>query len=198
MSSDADVSGAVLRFQTDGVNLVIFSSSSAIPPLLFMRNADSQGFAPKYAMTDSDDTTTLGQYGPRNQTQNIVGVGALPISNVAVNQYATTVTEQRCLGIMRAGGENDTNRRTNLTAEPYCEALWEFEAVTKRVAGVLTGNKWRATFPSLKTSYTPVTAFGIDFANGRHDNASAYRDFAWKTSCSCVSYTSAPRPVPRS
>ena len=61
--------------------------------MLFMRDADSQGFTPRYGMTDSDDTTTLGQYGPRNQTQNIVGVGALPISNVAVNQYPTTATE---------------------------------------------------------------------------------------------------------
>ena len=198
MSSDADVSGAVLRFQADGVNLVIFSSSSAIPPLLFMRDADSQGFAPRYGMTDSDDTTTLGQYGPRSQTQKIVGVGALPISNVAPNQYPISSTEGRCLALMRAAGENDVNRRSNLTAEPYCEAVWEFEAVTKRLSGTLTGDAWRTVFPSVKTSYSPVTAFAVDFANGRHDNASLYRELAWKTSCTCVSYTSGPRPVPRS
>jgi hypothetical protein len=36
---------------------------------------------------------------------------------------------------MRAGGENDTDRRSSLTAEPYGEALWDFEVIAKRVTG---------------------------------------------------------------
>jgi hypothetical protein len=196
-SSEADFSAAVLRFRNDGVNIVIFSSSSAIPPLLFMRQADSQGWAPRYyAMTDSDDSNTNGDYAPRSQTQKIIGVGALPISNVAVSEHPTSPVEERCLALMRKAGENDTNRRSSLTAEPYCEAVWEFEAVTKRVAGDITSDAWRAAFPTIGTSYTPVTAFSTDFGTGRHDNASAYRELFWKPECSCVSYRGPLRPIP--
>ncbi len=196
MTSDADVSGAVLRFSTDNVNLVIFSSSSAIPPLLFMRQADSQGFSTRYGLSDSDDSTTLGEYGPRSQTTKIVGSGSLPISNVAVSQYPQSATEKRCLAVMQKGGENDTNRRTNLTAEPYCEALWEFETVSKHVKGALTTAAWQAAFPTVGKGYPPVTAMATNFANGRHDNAAMYRDFYWKTGCACVAYRGALKAIP--
>lgn len=196
MENDADVSGAVLRFRSEGVNLVVFSSASAIPPLLFMRQADSQGWSPNYAMTDADDTNTLGQYAPRSQTSKIWGVGAQPISNVAVDQHPHSAQEQRCLAIMRKGGENDTNRRSSLTAEPYCEALWDFEVVAKRVTGSLTSDAFRAAFPGVGKTYKPVMTFSVDFANGRHDNAATYRTMAWKPSCSCVGYTGPPQAVP--
>jgi hypothetical protein len=198
MESDADVSGAVLRFRSEGVNLVIFSSASAIPPLLFMRHANSQGWSPSYALTDADDSNTLGQFVPRNQRERISGVGTQPISNVAVNQHPHSAAEKRCLAIMRAGGENDTNRRSNLTAEPYCEALWDFEAAAKRVSGPLTSAAFRSAFPTVGTSYAPVMTFKVDFANGRHDNAATYRDFAWKKDCDCIGYTGPLRAIPRS
>ncbi len=196
MASDADVSGAVLRFRSDGVNLVMFSSASAIPPMLFMRQANSQGWAPRYALTDADDSNTLGQFVPRSQAEKIVGVGAQPISNVAVREHPHSDVEKRCLAIMRAGGENDTDRRSNLTAEPYCEALWDFEAVAKRVIGTLTADAFRNAFATVGKAYAPVMTFSVDFANGRHDNAAQYKEFAWKTSCSCIGYTSGLEPVP--
>ena len=198
MASDADVSGAVLRFRSEGVNLVVFSSASAIPPLLFMRQANSQGWAPYYALTDADDSNTLGQFVPRKQREQISGVGAQPISNVAVDQHPHSAVEERCLAIMRAGGENDQNRRSNLTAEPYCEAVWDFEAVAKRVSGPLTSGAFRSAFPSVGTSYAPVMTFKVDFANGRHDNAAAYRDFAWKKDCDCIGYTGPLKAIARS
>jgi hypothetical protein len=196
MASDADVSGAVLRFRSEGVNLVVFSSASAIPPLLFMRQANSQGWTPYYALTDADDSNTLGQFVPRTQRERISGVGAQPISNVAVAQHPHSKAEQRCLAIMRAGGENDTNRRSNLTAEPYCEALWDFEAVAERVTGALSADAFRAAFRTVGTTYAPVMTFKIDFANGRHDNAAAYKRFSWKKDCDCIGYTSALMPIP--
>jgi hypothetical protein len=197
MASDADVSGAVLRFRSEGVNLVIFSSASAIPPMLFMRQANSQGWAPGYALTDADDSNTLGTYVPRSQAQKIVGVGTQPISNVAVRSHPHTKVEERCLAIMRTGGENDTDRRSNLTAEPYCEAVWDFEAVAKRVTGTLTADAFRRAFASVGTSYDPVMTFSTNFANGRHTNAAQYKDFAWKSSCGCVAYTSGSKPIPK-
>ena len=196
MENDADVSGAVLRFRSEGVTVVMFASASAIPPLLFMRQADSQGWSPDYAMTDSDDTNTLGQYAPRSQTTKIRGVGTQPISNVAVREHPHSAQEKRCLAIMRKGGENDTDRRSSLTAEPYCEALWDFEAVAKRVTGPLSSGAFRSVFAGVGKTYKPVMTFATDFANGRHDNAALYKTFAWKTSCSCVGYTSPLRAVP--
>jgi hypothetical protein len=98
---------------------------------------------------------------------------------------------------MRAGGESGNTRRSNLTAEPYCEALWDFEAVANRVTGTLTSDAFRAAFPTVGTSYAPVMTFSVDFANGRHDNAASYREFAWKSSCDCIGYTGALKPVPK-
>jgi hypothetical protein len=63
--------------------------------------------------------------------------------------------------------------------------------------GALTADAFRSVFASIGTSYTPVMTFSVDFANGRHDNASKYREFIWKTSCDCVGYLGPLKTVPR-
>jgi ABC-type branched-subunit amino acid transport system substrate-binding protein len=194
----AQINGAQLRFAAEGVNLVMFVAPNGINQVLFMQQAEQQGYRPRYFMTDSDSTRFASQNVPQAQARNIQGVGTLPISNVPAQQYPSNPREQACLEIMRErSGENTTNRLTSLTATLYCELLWEFAAVTEQVRGSLTVDSWRAAYPTVGRSYRPVSTFGMDLSSGRHDNATLYRPFGWRGGCSCLTYTGKERQIPR-
>ena len=193
-----DVSAAQLRFSTTDVNLVMFMAPNGINQLLFMQSAEQQGYRPKYFTTDSDSTRFVSANAPRAQARNIAGVGTLPISNVPADQYPPSPQEAACLKLIRENtGENTANRVSSITATLYCELVYTFAAVAERVNGPLTVDAWRAAYPSVGTSYKPISTFGIDFGNGRHDNATLYRPFAWSDDCGCLTYTGRARPVPR-
>jgi hypothetical protein len=64
------------------------------------------------------------------------------------------------------------------------------------VSGPLTPAAFRAAYASVGTSYQPVTTFRSDFANGRHDNAAAYRLMVWRDSCTCLTYSTGVTPLP--
>jgi hypothetical protein len=197
VASEADVSSAILRFQQEGVKLVVFIAPSGILEVLFMNAAEQQLYRPAYGVGDSVDPWFVADAAPENQVKGMSGAGSLPLSNVATPQYPTTPREKKCLDLIRQAGENNAERHSSITATVYCEVVYAFAAVGQRVSGKLTAAAFRAAYPTVGTSYAPVTTFAIDFANGRHDNAGAYRLLAYSTACSCMVYTSGVRPLPR-
>ena len=193
-----DVNAAQLRFATSDVNLVMFMAPNGINQLLFMQSAEQQGYRPRYFTTDTDSTRFVSANVPRAQARNIAGVGTLPLSNVPADQYPPSPQEAACLELIRErSGENTANRVSSLTATLYCELVYAFAAVAERVSGPLTVDAWRAAYATVGTSYRPISTFGIDFGNGRHDNATLYRPYAWDDGCGCLTYTGKARPVPR-
>ena len=61
----------------------------------------------------------------------------------------------------------------------------------------VTAEAWRAAYARVGTSYQPLTTVATDFGNGQNGNALQYRDMAWSSSCSCISYQGPLRPIPR-
>lgn len=196
VTTQGDVSNAVLKFRADGVKTVVFVAPSGIIEILFMQAAEQQGYRPDYGLGDSTDSWFIGQAAPSAQVQHITGAGSLPISNVPVSQYPTTAREKKCLDVISAGGEHNADRHASLTATVYCEALDEFVAVASKVTGALTPAAYHAAFPTVGTTFDPVTTFAANFGTGRHDNAALYRLIGYSARCQCISYQSGLRPVP--
>lgn len=197
VASEADVNGAILRFTQDDVKVVVFIAPSGIIEILFMQAAEQQAYRPMYGMGDSTSTWFFSNTAPENQVEKITGVGSLPLANVDTAQYATTPREKRCLDVIRKGGENNAERHSSITATVYCEGIYAFAAVGSRVSGKLTAGTWRAAYPSIGTSYLPLVTFASDFANGRTDNAAAYRTLAYQQGCGCIAYTSQVKALTR-
>lgn len=196
VQQQSDVSAAVLRFSTDGVKVVFWVAPSGVIEILFMQTAEQQRYRPDYGMGDSSSTWFVGSTAPPEQVKHIFGVGSLPLANIDSRQYPTTPREKACLDLIRKKGENNGERHSSITATVYCEAIYAFQAVAERVSGRLTPASFRSAYAGVGTGYAPVTTFRTDFANGRHDNASAYRLMAYRDSCTCVTYTSGVLPLP--
>jgi ABC-type branched-subunit amino acid transport system substrate-binding protein len=198
VNATADVSSAVLRFKTDGIKQVVFIAPNGIIATLFMQGAEQQGYRPTYGMGDSTSAWFAAKAAPPAQVKGFQGVGSLPLSNVEVAQYPTTPAERTCLKLIAKEGEANTDRHTSITATVYCEGIYAWTAVARKITGPITAAAWRAAYPTVGTSYRPVTTFAIDFGNGQDGNVLKYRDLAWSAGCSCVAYSGPLRPVPRS
>lgn len=195
-NANADITSAVLRFKSEGVNRVIFVAPSGLVQLQFMSQAEGQRFRPTYFFWDPDSARFVTENVPVEQAKRVVGFGALPVSNVRPAEFPTTPREKRCLDIMSASGEDHADRMSNLTQTIYCEGIWLFEAVAERIPGALTAEGWRAAYRALGSAYPPVTTFGVKLNSGRNDNASSYRLLGWNAKTGRITYTSGPRPAP--
>jgi hypothetical protein len=120
VAQQSDVSAAVLRFATDGVQVVVFVAPSGIIEILFMQTAEQQRYRPAYSMGDSTSTWFVSSTAPREQVKRISGAGSLPLANVDTRQYPTTPKEKVCLDLIRKKGENNSERHSSITATVYC------------------------------------------------------------------------------
>ena len=200
LSSGSDTSGmssAILKFQQNQVDTVVFSlGSGGIPEVLFMQAADQQQYRPAYLMGDSTDTNFVGSQAPPEQIKRISGAGTYPLANVQSDQYPSTPTEKHCLDVLNKAIGGYTDRYSSLTGTLYCEIIYSFAFVASRVQGLVTSQSWAQAFGSAGSAYAPVTSFSTTFRPGRPDGASSYRSLGYGEKCSCITYTSPVRPVP--
>jgi hypothetical protein len=198
VATQADVNGAVLRMQADGAKQVVFIAPNGIIAALFMQSAEQQRYRPTYGMGDSTSAWFVAKAAPSNQVRGFQGIGSLPLSNVEVRQFPTTPREKACLDLIAKAGERNTDRHSSITATVYCEGIYAWAAVARKVSGPITAAAWRAAYPLVGTTYHSVTTFANNFGNGQHGNVALYRDLAWSSGCSCVTYISGLKPVPLS
>jgi ABC-type branched-subunit amino acid transport system substrate-binding protein len=202
VSSGSDTQGmssAILKFQQEHVDTVVFSfGSGGIPEVLFMQAADQQQFRPAYLMGDSTDTNFVGQEAPAAQIKRISGAGTYPLANVRADQYPSPPTERHCLDVLNKAIGGYSNRYSSLTGTLYCEIMYSFAFVAGHVQGPVTSAGWAQAYHALGSAYTPVTSFTTRFLPGRPDGASSYRELGFGASCSCITYTSPIRPIPAS
>jgi hypothetical protein len=195
VAQQADVNNAVLKFNAEGIKEVVFIAPNGIIATLFMQSAEQQQYRPTYGMGDSTAAWFVAKAAPPAQVRGFQGIGSLPMSNVEVRQYPTTPRERACLDLIAKAGERNADRHSSITATVYCEGIYAWAAVARKVQGKLTPAAWRAAYPTVGTSYQPVVSFATRL-DGRHGNVSMYRDLGWSNGCSCVSYLGGLRPVP--
>lgn len=198
VAAEADVNSAVLRFNSEHIQQVVFIAPNGIIATLFMQSAEQQQYRPTYGMGDSTAAWFAAKAAPANQVKGFQGVGSQPLSNVEVSRYPTTAREHACLNLIAKQGETNADRHSSITATVYCEAIYAWAAAARLVSGPVTPAAWRAAYPRVGTSYEPLTTFATDLGNGQHGNATEYRDMGWTSSCSCVTYSGGLRPIPRS
>lgn len=190
VSSEASIQNAVLRFRQAGVTHVIFEQASAIPVLLFMRQAESQTFRPKYLLSSLDDPGYLLEGNVADeQLAGISGIGWGPVFDVKPAHYPTTDLERRCLSVVaRSGQEVAKDRSTFLALTPVCDMVWSFEAIAREAGPQLSTVSFREAYTRMGTKYKPVSTFATDWSK-RVDGASMFRTLSYVASCKCIQYT---------
>jgi ABC-type branched-subunit amino acid transport system substrate-binding protein len=176
-------SSIVLRFRNEGIDHVLFTQGPVFP-LGFMTNAESQGYRPRYALTNQENLTFLQSNAPGAQLQNASGITWQDVPNFPLENAGYRL----CQAI-----------HPEAVLNPYCGMLLFIKAAFDRGASP-TPASFAAAVQSLGTSFVSPQALVARFTPREYqDGEGAVRPFAWSRSCSCFNYTggvvAAPSPT---
>jgi ABC-type branched-subunit amino acid transport system substrate-binding protein len=186
-ASAADLSAqsnsTVLRFQSEGINRILFAPTSGVLPLLFMTAADSQGFHPRYSYTTYDIPAFQAENSGPSQLTGSVAFGWTPAGDVAgPQQPPLNPTAKRCVALTP-----DASPPANGSIRRYCNGLMFLKAVFDRGAAP-TPASMRKVIESMGTSWESAWTLESTMTPARHDGASVGRLDAYDTGCSCYQY----------
>ena len=196
----AAISSAVLRFNTRGISHVMILDTAAVASFLFMQEAESQGYRPRYGLNSQNGNTILADLlrgsGSQGQLNNSLSVGWLPTIDLAEqddpNDKATP-SRQRCLKIMVDGGLTSfTSRNAMGQALLTCEEIWFFEAAAKAAGPTLNARSFLTGVESLRSLRESPITLGNRFGPGRHDGVARAADLVYVPDCTCFRYTTQP------
>ena len=194
-SSAADLSAqansAILRFQTENVNRVVFEPTAAVLPLLFFAAAEAQNYHPRYTFTSYDVPEFQTENAPADQLAGSVAFGWIPAGDVAYEQEPPlNPTAKRCVDITA-----DATPKGNGSIRRYCDGLLFLKALFDRAGADPSVAGLRRAIDSLGTSYESAWAFSTTMTAQRHDGASVGRLVVYDTGCSCYQYSGPARPI---
>lgn len=191
----ADISSAVLRFSSLKVSHVLFLQPRGTLTLFFLREAQSQGYFPRYGFNSQDAAQVvldLAQAGgqravsPRNFV-NSVGIGWDPVIDVPSEADDSPVPPERatCRKLLEKNGY-DKFDDANATAIAYsaCNGMSFLKLSVARAGAIvnqttflsavngLGGNAWRSTDRMGYSLFSPT----------KHDGNNQYRWFTFDES----------------
>lgn len=185
-----EASQAVLEFKEAGVTHVFLGPAAY--GLLFIQNAASQNYWPRYGVSTLNAPKTLQgntPKRPRDALAGALGSGTIPTIDVDNSRDPgdVSVGEDRCRKIMREAAL-DTSKRDSYTLMVHaCDG---FNFLTSAIVkGGLSPEGMQRAAQDLR-SMPPASTFGISFLRGRQDGASAVRDLGYRSGCDCFAYLS--------
>ena len=199
----AQVSSIELAFASEGVNHVMMFDLNGLLSLLFMTNAQSQQYHPRYGLTSQSSGTHLADLLKGNanaQLKDARGIGWIPVLDLASSEYGSTKgspARKRCREIMIKGGQQQglSSPGAELVADGQCDIAFMLQQAFQHLTGPVSGAALQTAVRALGTAFPPAGTFSTSFGTGRRDGVSTVRDVAYQTSCSCFRYTSALRNV---
>lgn len=177
------ISAAILRLRSAGVTHVLFVPTGGAVPFIFMTQADSQGFRPRYAMNTLDIPTFVNDQAGPSQLRGALAVGWSPASDVDRPDEPPSQPRELCYALT-----------DSTTAQRYCDALFFLDAALDR-APSLDAAGLRAGVEALGSSFDPVFSLRTVFGPGRHDGASAVQLVAYEDGCECFRYRGPIRDI---
>jgi hypothetical protein len=188
-----DVQGATLKFRGDNVTHVIILDANASLTLLFGKDAESQGYFPRYGANSATGMQALFDAGvlDNRALNGAVGLGWLPsldLPAAAGRKYANAATTY-CLKVMkdRTGQTFDSTNAASI-ALSYCDMGFLLAKGLADAGPSLTKDTVRRAIEALGSSFPSAGLPESFYGRGRHDNAQRGFDMMWNTGCSCAEY----------
>jgi hypothetical protein len=158
-----------------------------------MRQADGQGYQPRYGLTSAQFLNTLAANVPASQLAGSVALGWWPSADLPSGSVVRTPGRTRCVAALaKAGIHYGVNSSQEQSAFAQCDMV--FAAVDSarasgdtspagvlRGAGVL-GPRW-------------ASAAAVQSSFATRDGASGYRVALFTSGCSCFRYSGVTRPI---
>jgi len=188
----AEMANAVVRFRAAGVTHVVMIENAGIMPFFFLKEAESQGFRPRYGFSTIDIPQTQASQGDPNQLRGALAIGwAPPIDVNGDDVPSPNAAFQLCDQILEdAGVEN----RAGFYAQSRCDAVFMLRAALER-APALTADGLRAGVESLGTSHQSPFTWRAEYGPDKHWAAASVAPLAYLDECECFRYTGGPYRV---
>jgi len=184
-----DFQSAVLRFRTANVTHVLSDGANVS---LFMIQASSQGYRPRYGMSSYSAPQPFVQtLAPKDQLPGMVGIGSSPTIDVDLrDDPGPTPGSAWCLKALREGGQTfaDNDRFAQAIAFALCDGFRMLVRAAKAGQGLTGPQVVRGVGlagPAFPTSF----AFSSGFSPGTISTLpGSGRDLAYVGSCECFRY----------
>lgn len=183
----SQLQSAILRFRTAGVTHVLLVDYAGTLAFLFIPQAESQSYRPRYGFNTANNPGLQALNYPPEQLAGSVAVGWNPRDD-GVTQDPTNAAAQFCTDIVGVP-------RLPTDSLGHCDALMTMRAALDGAATVDVATL-RARVERLGSSFESPTSHATFFGPGRHDGPEAVRYYAYDASCRCYLYTTEPRPLP--
>ena len=199
----AAVSNAVLKLRSDNVTHVLVFDERGLITLFFTRNADSQGYRPRYGFTTRNGVQALVDSAalPTNQLIGSKGIGWLPSIDIpaSVNTrngpYSNDV-RRKCLALLESKGITFSDVNAETIGMGICSSWWFFRDAVNAAGGIMNRAAFMEGVHKLGTSYLNAGNFANRFSPTQHDGVAAYRQLGFDEGCRCMKYTSGNLAVP--
>ncbi|MCW2571619.1 MAG: hypothetical protein JWO88_1677, partial [Frankiales bacterium] len=193
--ASAAISSDVLAFRQEGIDHVFISDGTAGIftgaglTLLFLENAKSQGYFPRYGFNTNNAPGWSNL--PADEESGMLAVDSLNYKPESDAGTSPNAQRDRCFGLMRKRGLPVGDDATRIVALTACDPVWFVEAALRRTQGT-TLPYMIAAAESLGTSYRSPFSYGNRLSHTQHDGAALFRSSAFDDGCSCMKYASKP------
>ena len=194
-----DSAGAVLKFNTEHIDLVVFMSPGGAPETYFMTAAQRQGYKPKYGIWSADSPYVLATTAPKEQLTGALGVGWLPGLDVATAQDPTAGTPpaKACLAMGKRMGLDESGLGNPLV-RASCDVFNNLlGAIAGKVSATTSTAALEAGFDALGGRIPSASTFGIRWLPGHHDAVAGYRNLVYDGGCKCFAYVGRTQQLKR-
>lgn len=200
----AAVQSAVLKFKTEGVDHVFFMVAGGGAPLIFMNQAQSQGYFPRYAFSSYDTPGFVLQAGaPPTQLRGSLGAGWFLTADVDAahgEPYPTGPAEEECYKAVQADGDAPpAARAAGFTAAVACDGTFMLRDAALGLNDTISIGSWTNAAERLGTRFQASYSLpkGTRFSPGKRAGGAVYRNLAFIDTCNCFQYVSGNKPIPQ-
>jgi hypothetical protein len=184
-----DFQSAVLKFRAAGVTHVLSDGANVS---LFMIQASSQGYRPRYGISSySAPQPFIQTLAPKDQLPGMVGIGSSPTIDVNLrDDPGPTPGARWCLKALKDGGQTfgDNERFAQAIAFALCDGVRMLVSAAQ-VGGGLVGPQIVRGVGGAGPTFPTSFAFSSGFAaNTISTLPGSGRDLAYVASCDCFRY----------
>lgn len=193
-SAAASVSNAQLRFAASGVDVV---SAFGIGLIVFMQQAESQGYRPTYVTTVAGKA--IQDNAPREQVKKLHGFGWMPSVDVdaAHQPYPKTPAQQACLSKLAKRGLQPVAYNDFMAAYQACDGIELYAKALAAKGSDQASAVVQGVVEAIPSFRGAGTYEGALRANGRQrGGAATMREYAWTDQCTCLTYRGPTYPIP--
>jgi ABC-type branched-subunit amino acid transport system substrate-binding protein len=181
----SQIPNAVLRFRNNGITHVFTNGNI----FFFGPAAEQQHYRPRYGVSIWDSLPLSVQTVPSAQFAGALGIGYVPMAEVdaAKDPGDVSPAQAQCRRVMQQAGQDTSSRPAFWIMGFFCDAFYLLQAAADSGRSVTPTGLQRG-MDAVGTTRPSAITFRAHYGPGLHDGASAVRDLAYDSACSCFSY----------